>query len=192
MSGVYTKTELDKNGCDSTTTLTLTVVPLPTLATESVIKMKQGETQFLNVKVQSKEIYNIDWQPNTYLNKSDTTVVVCAPSESIKYKVVVTTASTCQSETTIFIEVSRGNHVYIPTAFSPNDDGINDAWQVFSDDPNLDIMSVRVYNRLGGLVHDSSAPWFAENAVSDVYTYVISIKINGKTEIYKGDVMVVR
>ena len=191
-SGIYIKTEKTSAGCDSTTTLTLKVVPLPKITTENVVKIKRGDAQVLTLKVQSNEVYKVDWQPNTYLNKNDTTVVVCTPQEAIKYKIVVSTANNCSSETTIVIEVENGNKVYIPTAFSPNGDGINDTWEVYSDDSSLDIVSVKVYNRLGGLVHDSITPWLAESAIADIYTYVIVLKVNEKTEVYKGDVMVVR
>ncbi len=191
-SGVYTKNQKTSSGCDSSITLNLMVLPLPKITTENVVKMKQGDTQLLTINVQSKETYSIDWQPNKYLNKNDATIVSCVATENIKYKIVVSTANNCRTETMISIEVEKGNHVYIPTAFSPNNDGINDTWQVFSDVPNLEIVSVRVYNRWGALEHDSTAPWLALDASSDVYTYVVVLKINSKTEIYKGDVMVLR
>jgi gliding motility-associated-like protein len=48
---------------------------------------------------------------------------------------------------------TSGREVFIPTAFSPNQDGINDAFYIMSDDDNVSsIQWLRIYDRWGGLV----------------------------------------
>ena len=49
--------------------------------------------------------------------------------------------------------------VYVPNAFSPNDDGVNDKFQFFADpDLVLENISFRVFDRWGALVYQGSQP----------------------------------
>jgi gliding motility-associated-like protein len=86
--------------------------------------------------------------------------------------------------------------VYVPNAFSPNNDGINDTWSI----PALrawNEYSVSVYNRYGQLV------FYTKNAAHDwdgrfkgilqpvgAYVYYIDLK-NGE-KLLKGTVSIVR
>ncbi len=50
-------------------------------------------------------------------------------------------------------------NVYIPNAFSPNEDGFNDTFAPFLGvDCQLSAYQLRVYDRWGGLVFESAAP----------------------------------
>ncbi len=48
--------------------------------------------------------------------------------------------------------------VFVPTAFSPNDDGVNDFFQPFSDCELADF-SMRIFDRWGALLYESSDPF---------------------------------
>jgi gliding motility-associated-like protein len=49
--------------------------------------------------------------------------------------------------------------VYVPNAFSPNDDGVNDKFQFFTDpDLILENINFRVFDRWGALVYQSAQP----------------------------------
>jgi gliding motility-associated-like protein len=74
--------------------------------------------------------------------------------------------------------------IYIPNAFSPNNDGINDRFFIDIDDPFVQIDYLNIYNRWGQLIHssnfnvDSSMPSWngmtANNIIeSGTYTYAI-------------------
>lgn len=54
---------------------------------------------------------------------------------------------------------NRSNELYIPTAFTPNGDGINDTWELFNITANLEVF---IYNRWGELIFYSygyTTPW---------------------------------
>lgn len=89
---------------------------------------------------------------------------------------------------------------YIPNAFSPNDDGINDTFTgkgVF-----ITQFEMMIFDRWGNMVfysNDLSKPWDGranngpEIAQADVYTYLIKLSdINMKKHKYKGIVTLVR
>ncbi|MEN0006736.1 MAG: gliding motility-associated C-terminal domain-containing protein [Bacteroidota bacterium] len=94
--------------------------------------------------------------------------------------------------------------VYIPNVFSPNRDGFNDRFQVFSDQPLL-IEVYQIFNRWGGLVFEQESFDYqelnrywdgtqnGEDAQVGVYTYRIELRnAQGVIEKRSGDVTLVR
>jgi gliding motility-associated-like protein len=66
--------------------------------------------------------------------------------------------------------------IYVPNAFTPNDDGINDRWKWKTDTSCWGTWEVSVFNRWGMLVwhtYNIHEPWTGEGAAEGVYTYTI-------------------
>lgn len=86
---------------------------------------------------------------------------------------------------------------YIPNAFSPNGDGINDQFQIY---PHSDYLGefkwLRIYDRWGNLVFETATPDQQETAwdgtyknkkvASGVYFYYVEVLIDGREEIIGG------
>ena len=94
--------------------------------------------------------------------------------------------------------------VYIPTVFSPNNDRINDRFFIQDGGNVLEINSLKIFDRWGGLVfqsfktlpNDELAGWdgYINNkpAATDVYVYVAEILFkNGETTVRKGDITLI-
>ncbi|MEM6722737.1 MAG: gliding motility-associated C-terminal domain-containing protein [Bacteroidota bacterium] len=96
--------------------------------------------------------------------------------------------------------------IFIPNAFTPNFDGVNDEFRIFAAPSyGLQIVTYRIYNRWGGLAFESANFdiwsndfWWdgtvkGEPAQSGVYVYQILVEFtNGQQELFAGDVTVVR
>lgn len=90
-------------------------------------------------------------------------------------------------------------NVYIPNAFSPNGDDLNESFGpiAFCD---LEQLELSVYNRWGELVYQTSNPsdkwdgkYNGDNSPVDVYVYVINYKLfNEPAKVVYGDVTLVR
>ena len=118
------------------------------------------------------------------------------------YEVVVTNERGCKDSATITIVVIRPNcdetDVYVPNAFSPNGDNINDVWRFRSN--FVDLVEVHVYNRWGQEVFTSNDVNFewdgtmnGEFLKPDVYAYYIKvICVDASEYISKGNVTLVR
>ena len=85
--------------------------------------------------------------------------------------------------------------ILIPNAFSPNGDGLNDTWEIFSAIGNIDII-VEIYNRWGEIIFYSkgySEPWNGTYKGSPVpegtYAYIVRMDAD---KVYRGVVLVVR
>ena len=111
----------------------------------------------------------------------------------------------CTAEDQIQVIVSKPRDVYIPTAFSPDDDGINDRFGIFAGEGIRNIQSFEIYNRWGeamyqiydfspntpGLGWDGTHRGQLMNA--GVYIYFAEVEfIDGEVILYTGDVMLLR
>jgi gliding motility-associated-like protein len=118
---------------------------------------------------------------------------------------VYDTVTFCEAETTLFIEVDRRPRVYVPTAFSPNEDGRNDRFFIFGGSDVIRIRNFRIFARNGQEVfaldaanpNDSNAGWDGrirnQNAPIGVYVYTAEIEFfDGRREIVSGDVTLLR
>ncbi len=105
--------------------------------------------------------------------------------------------SNCRDSLLYQIDVARQNEqLYLPTAFSPNADGINDTFRAFG--RYFTATSLQIFDRYGGLMHESAGPdaaWDGHSGgrmvVAGVYAYVLRYTdIYGEDQIKAGGVVV--
>lgn len=127
------------------------------------------------------------------------------PEETTTYTVLAIDENGCQVEDRVTIFVNRERQVYIPNAISPNDDGQNDRFLIYSGGDVLEILSLRVFDRWGEMVYEATniAPndepngwdgtFRGRDMNTGVFIYVAEIQfIDGITEVFKGDLSLLR
>ena len=99
---------------------------------------------------------NYLWSPNTWLSSINIFNPTALPLDNIQYAVRVSDAQGCFGLDTINVKLFKVDpDLYVPTAFSPDGDGINDIFRPIA----LGIKSIesfRVYNRWGQMVYSTS------------------------------------
>jgi gliding motility-associated-like protein len=136
------------------------------------------------------------WSPSTYLNDPLAIRPQATPLQTTTYKLTVTSNYGCGTDTDAVI-VKVIDSLLIPTAFTPNNDGLNDTWEIITFRKYPDA-TVEVYNRWGQRVYSSTGsnyePWdgkFAgQPALQSSYVYFIRLKKN--SEIVKGILNIIR
>jgi gliding motility-associated-like protein len=90
---------------------------------------------------------------------------------------------------------NTGSKILIPTAFSPNADGVNDTWEIFGIAGNTEVV-VEIYNRWGEIIFYSknyNEPWNGtyknQPAPEGTYAYVVRVD---DTTVLKGAFLLVR
>jgi gliding motility-associated-like protein len=133
------------------------------------------------------------WNPIDKGFKSDPTdsIAILGPTEDSRYTIRVTTVNGCVAMDTVSVVVFENLH--IPTAFSPDRNGINDTFEIFNDKEQ--ILDVRIFNRWGNVIFQSAGypvPWNGsyknETVPAGVYPYIIKTSFGE----YRGEVMVLR
>jgi gliding motility-associated-like protein len=107
------------------------------------------------------------------------------------------TTSKCITDTATFIlKFPECNEVFIPNAFTPNGDGINDIFYIRG---NINIIVFSIYNRWGENIFTSrnvNSGWDGTfkgvECPMEVYVYFAIIENEGKTERYKGNITLIR
>ncbi len=93
--------------------------------------------------------------------------------------------------------------VYVPNAFTPNSDGVNDVWKIHVSGPQLESFAVVVIDRGGKEVFYSEDPavvWSGNTKGGEyisspsLFVYYIKLRVLGGTEVksYRGHITLVR
>lgn len=84
--------------------------------------------------------------------------------------------------------------LFIPNAFSPDGDGLNDFWKPLT--AGTEWVHLRIYDRWGGLMHEEkgiSPQWDGQNAQAGMYAYTLEVRsAEGKSFFKNGSVQLVR
>lgn len=96
--------------------------------------------------------FGFSWSPATGLDDPAVPNPRASHPESLTYTLTVTTPNGCTATDTVRVQVLE--KLVIPSAFTPNQDGVNDTWEIqgIADYPNA---SINVFNRWGRLVFHS-------------------------------------
>ncbi len=151
--------------------------------------------------IQLKAIGGIDysWEPNVNINAPEGDQPTVFPKAPTQYIVVGRNEYGCPGYDTAFVDITYKSEIFMPTAFTPNGDGLNDVFKVVN--MRFEKMVLfNIYNRYGTLVfstQDADKGWDGtidgQPAPTDVYFYVIQLGFaNMNTQTIKGDVTLIR
>jgi gliding motility-associated-like protein len=121
------------------------------------------------------------------------------------FKVTVKDTFGCEARKEILVRVDKKRKVFVPTAFSPNEDGQNDFFMVYAGRGAKRVLNFSIFNRWGALIHqardfspdDDTKSWNGQfdgtNSLVDTYIWFAEIEFeDGEKEIFKGDVALIR
>jgi gliding motility-associated-like protein len=117
-----------------------------------------GGSTTLNASSYSSGGLYYNWTPNLGLSSNSQGIIQASPQVSTSYIVQITNGIGCKDYDTILVKVEKiCGEVFIPTAFSPNNDGINDFAKVLNNDC-IKNMSFSIFDRWGTRVFFSDDP----------------------------------
>lgn len=204
-AGEYTVTITDAVGCVYTETIEL-ISSAPFIIDAGPDRMVDlGE--FVSITPTANQpISQVQWQPiNGDTTNSNALGRTFTPTVSDYYSLTASSEDGCLATDSIFIDVNPVQKVYVPNVFSPNGDGINDFFAIYSDVPNVQSVSdVAIFDRWGNLLFqqpdlnnsDSNNLWDGtyRGQVVARGTYIYTVKVlflDGREEVIRGDVSVI-
>ncbi len=106
-----------------------------------------------------------------------------------EYPLIFTSSLGCDS--LVLLDLTVFN-VFIPNAFSADDDGINDVFYPFAPVGEINSVSMQIFDRWGNIVFQGTE-WNGGQLQPGVYVYLINIDFTfGKSKVFSGDVTLLR
>jgi gliding motility-associated-like protein len=142
---------------------------------------------------------NVTWQPALWLNSSSIADPVTTPLGDIRYIVTATNDAGCKDMDTVNVKVNPKSDIYIPSAFTPNNDGLNDIFKPYLS-MQYKVLAFTIYNRWGQpifstTIRDKGWDGRINGLLQDAGLYVWMLRVSDKEkrEVEKhGTLMLIR
>jgi gliding motility-associated-like protein len=182
-----------------------TIIYLPVKAKEKaeITIRKQGD---VNCRIDSTILFAsggvlYNWSPNLYIYNTSGNQIIIKPPQTTTYYLQGIGASGCigQDSVTVFFVKEGEQKLFIPNAFTPNNDGLNDVFKPVFTGPAVKY-DFKIFNRWGELVFQTNTPGKGWNGIfrsipqpKEVYIYYITAEggCNGKFE-QKGTFVLIK
>ena len=190
-SNIYTLTGTrDFTGCSNTDQITLTVNELPEIV-ETIINEEFGDDGSISIDViAGTPPFDFDWDVDGLGDNDDFQDLTDLKGGT--YVLIVTDDNGCKSRFTIVLE--NMTSLVIPSAITPNGDGVNDVWDIKGLNGYPE-MQLQIFDRNGVLLHEQQGlytDWDGIYAGKQLpegdYFYIIDLK-NGRQP-YMGAVSI--
>jgi gliding motility-associated-like protein len=201
--GSYTVTISDANGCSVTDAATLSYVyDFAIQPTPAVTISLGGSTTLGYTLTGNSGTVTTLWSPSGSLSCADCVAPVAQPNSTTTYQLLVTNTDGCTANGSVQVSVVPDYTVFVPTAFTPNNDGNNDVFSIsFGSPKSVVFIEMSVYNRIGEKVFQSQEHNFAWDGTykgapqqPGVYTWVLKLTfLDGhREEIRKGTLTIIK
>lgn len=187
--------------CTITDSLSVIVHPLP-IAEASIDKPLINSGEQIQLSVNQDQSFSYNWSPAAGLSSSVIYNPSANPQVSTLYTVIVTNENQCRNQDTVSVTVIESDcsvsSLYIPNAFSPNGDGVNDVFKVRIN--GLKNMLLEIYNRWGLKVFETTninegwnGTYKDQPAPLDTYGYYFTGEcVQGEKISSKGNVTILK
>lgn len=186
------------NDCfDEAESLTISILDPPEVDAGAGGLINIGESINLNGNTNAA---TYSWTPPTGLSDTGILNPIATPQDNTTYYLTSIFDNGCENRDGVFIEVNKTFEIYVPTAFSPNADGLNDAFRLITRGIE-DVQDFKIYNRWGQQVFAGkglTAAWNGTHNGQDqeigVYVYFIkATKLGGNGDYFKkGNITLIR
>ncbi len=209
-SGPHRIEIFDSRNCVIDTTINITQPNPVTINIDPVIEVELGDSLTL------RPIYNpggvpinqdsIFWEPPLYLSCDRCPNPIVRPFEDQNYFITVYDENGCLGEAEVLIEVDKNRNIFLPNAFSPNGDGVNDEFRVFTGVGVQKVNYVKIFDRWGGLMYAAEdldpdisgiVTWDGfykgDKVDTGVFVYLVEVEFEDDiTLLYRGDLTLIR
>lgn len=204
-SGDYTVAIEDANGCISDAEIE---VPTPVqlfvnLGNDTLISF--GDSILLTAIHNAATLDEFYWTPNDYLRAPDQLTSWALPLTALRYSIYIRDHLGCEATDVILINVQKDHRVYVPNAIYPLSSQFNNIASVWAGAEVAKVRFMRIFDRWGEMVFENShflpnnpqlgwnGTYQGEFVNPAVFVYVLEVEyINGETEVFKGDITVIR
>ncbi len=184
------------SGCD--TMVQFAIAPYP----ETLLAVSPAQTRIRygdSIQLQASGARFYAWWPSGTVSNDTIPDPYVHPLKPTVYTVLGLNEYGCRDTATVSVDIDFEMPVFIPNAFSPNGDGINDVFKL-EHISYQKLAAFRIFNRWGEQLFETSDPlkgWDGRHkgmpCNTDTYYYLVVINYpDGATRTFKGDLTLIR
>jgi gliding motility-associated-like protein len=203
--GNYNIAVRDANQCEVRTMVNVPQPQVYSLDLGPSQTIRLGDSLMLN-SMANFVIDSVVWSPLSGVLNPDLPETFVRPSVATTYRLIAFDSNGCSATDSILVLVDRNSRIFVPNAFSPNDDNINDRLTVFSDAGVVMVQSYQIFDRWGNLMFSAAAhshPMIQQfgwdgnfkGRPMDAGVYVFWVELeffDGRREVLSGEVTLMR
>jgi len=196
MAGRYQLIATKSFGCADTAFVNLVIQP----AIIAFAGNDDSTESFVPYQLSGSGGLQYEWSPGPpLLNNANIPNPVAILSANTTFSLIVKDAIGCKGYDTVNIKVFKGSNIYVPSAFTPNGDGLNDILRPLGKAiDRLDYF--RIYNRYGELIFETNnlskgwdGTYKGKDQNTDNYVWVLkALDRKGIIRTMKGNVILIR
>ncbi|MEL7376629.1 MAG: T9SS type B sorting domain-containing protein, partial [Bacteroidota bacterium] len=203
--GEHTLTVIDSSGCDRTETFVLLQAQEILLDLSPDTTIRQGESVLIDFQTTALSVDTFIWMSDGPIPTPGQAPMLVSPPRDYVYQLTVVDTNGCQAVDQIRIAVINDLSLFMPTAFSPNGDNQNDLYFPFAGPQIQRVLTFRIFDRWGNLVHEeldipANDPAYGWDGTLDgrtmnpaVFVWQVELQLaDGTREWVYGDVVLVR
>ena len=198
--GAYAVTVTDAKGCSVEAGGNIIASYELSIHAAASAAITSGAPVQLTVSANTDHGNTYNWTPAGVLTCSTCANTEASIQQNTLFTVYAVDVNGCKAVDTVSVQGHSVTDIFIPNAFTPNNDGVNDQFKIFGDLGNVYFMDVAVFDRWGEKVFESNNPNFewdgtyrGEPAPIGVYIYTATAAFsNGTHRDFKGSVTLMR
>ncbi len=181
----------ERFGCESPKVpVRVTIQPAPQINAGPDQVIEEGES----VQLQGSGGTVYQWTSSATQATIQVAAPLVTPAKTTTYTLTVTDANGCAASDEMTIIVQK--KLSVPNAFTPNNDGVNDTWEIINIESRQDV-KMEVFNRWGNKVYESigyprSWDGTVEGKELPMNTYFYVISLEGGRQRLTGAVSIIR
>ena len=202
--GSYILNFVDANSCSFSEEVVIELGQDLDLVLEETVEINLGEDYQISLQA-NFDIDSISWSAVDGLSCYNCVDPIASPENTAVYEVQAWSADGCNTTALITFLVRKDFDYYIPTAFSPNEDGFNDGFTIYAGEDVVNIQTLAIFDRWGSQVflgtnmtpNNVQEGWDGEKKGNQyppgVYVYYAEIELSsGEIILEEGDVTLMR
>ena len=200
-AGTYNVTATADDGCKISGQATISNYPTFTLnATPKDTLIRLGGAATIQLIISNLTAFSqLIVVPNEGVVSATSTAIILNPTRTTTYEITVIDSNGCDKKINVTVRVNEVTEIQVPSAFSPDGDGINDVFRLVVQGAEPRYTKFQIWNRFGQLIYnDNSKPeWDGTfdgfSQTPDVYAYVIEYTdASGKNQLLNGQTTLIR
>ena len=199
--GAYQVVVTDSRSCTAQATFNISYDYILTVDAGNYTNINLGETATLTATANGNNNNVYNWSPSVNVECAACATTTTRSGNNTTFTINVTDDYGCTAFDTVSVSVNSITDLFIPNAFTPNNDGNNDVLEIYGDINAIHYIEFNIFNRWGEKVFSTNDPTFKwdgsyKGQMVDQGAYIYTMNLVFINEVsrsdYKGSITIIR